>query len=153
VLLIHVHFKPTKRRMTEISRKRIIAKEFMSWIVHVNCIIIRYLLMYMVRHYSHISWIASGCNSNSKIKKEPTYAGVFFKWWTLECYVDIEVNADNARVKVEVHDPSVTSWSTSTYCNPSTGPGPEEYHVLIKKGTRPTSDWDMFKSMQSIVLK
>lgn len=49
-------------------------------------------------------------------------------------YEDIEVNANNARVKVEGVDPAVTSWSTASYCNPTSAPGPEEYHVLIKKG-------------------
>ena len=49
-------------------------------------------------------------------------------------FEDTEVNAGNARVKVEIHNAAVTSWSTASYCNPSAGPGPEEYHVLIKKG-------------------
>ncbi|XP_061164536.1 uncharacterized protein LOC133173571 [Saccostrea echinata] len=48
---------------------------------------------------------------------------------------DVEANANNARVKVEFHNPSVTSWNAASYCNPSSGPGPEEYHVLLKKGS------------------
>nr|XP_022322382.1 uncharacterized protein LOC111123938 isoform X5 [Crassostrea virginica] len=55
---------------------------------------------------------------------------------------DAEVNAGNARVKVEIHNAAVTSWSTASYCNPSAGPGPEEYHVLIKKGSESlTKQW------------
>lgn len=47
---------------------------------------------------------------------------------------DVETNAGNQRVKVELHDPSVNSWDPATYCNPTSGPGQEEYHVLVKAG-------------------
>lgn len=46
----------------------------------------------------------------------------------------METNAGNQRVKVELHDPSVNSWDPATYCNPTSGPGQEEYHVLVKAG-------------------
>jgi hypothetical protein len=49
-------------------------------------------------------------------------------------FVDIETNAGNERVLVEVYDPSINSWDPVTYCNPTNGPGQEEYHVLVKAG-------------------
>lgn len=47
---------------------------------------------------------------------------------------EVNVNAMNERVYIELYDPSVTSWNTSTYCNPSSPPKLEEYHVMVKKG-------------------
>ena len=50
------------------------------------------------------------------------------------CFVDIESNAGNQRVKIEDHDPSVQSWNISDYCNPSSAPVIEEYHVIVAEG-------------------
>lgn len=45
---------------------------------------------------------------------------------------DIQVNANNARVHIESHDPSVTTYTiSSTYCNPS-DLSTEEYAVLVQ---------------------
>ncbi|KAK3097990.1 hypothetical protein FSP39_015096 [Pinctada imbricata] len=49
-------------------------------------------------------------------------------------YNDIESRADNDRLLLEVHDPTVTSWSTNAYCNPVSLPSDQEYHVLVKQG-------------------
>nr|XP_019921516.2 uncharacterized protein LOC105325274 isoform X4 [Crassostrea gigas] len=47
-------------------------------------------------------------------------------------YADIQVNANNARVHIESHDPSVTTYTiSSTYCNPS-DLSTEEYAVLVQ---------------------
>ena len=35
---------------------------------------------------------------------------------------------------MQQHDPSATSWDTATYCNPTNGPGVEEYHMLVQPG-------------------
>lgn len=47
-------------------------------------------------------------------------------------FTDIQVNANNARVHIESHNPSVTTYTiSSTYCNPS-DVSTEEYAVLVK---------------------
>ncbi|XP_078323053.1 uncharacterized protein LOC111125513 [Crassostrea virginica] len=49
-------------------------------------------------------------------------------------YADIQVNANNARVHIESHNPSVTTYTiSSTYCS-SSNVGTEEYAVLVKAG-------------------
>nr|XP_034301244.1 uncharacterized protein LOC105330858 isoform X2 [Crassostrea gigas] len=47
---------------------------------------------------------------------------------------DVNSNALNERVFIELYDPSVTSWNTTTYCNPSSPPKLEEYHIMVKQG-------------------
>ena len=49
-------------------------------------------------------------------------------------FLDIDSNAGNQRVKIEDHDPSVQSWNISDYCNPSSAPVIEEYHVIVAEG-------------------
>lgn len=47
-------------------------------------------------------------------------------------FTDIQVNANNARVHIESHNPSVTTYTiSSTYCNPS-DLRTEEYAVLVQ---------------------
>lgn len=50
------------------------------------------------------------------------------------CSADVETNAGSQRVLVETYDPTVNSWDPATYCNPTSGPGQEEYHVMVKAG-------------------
>lgn len=47
---------------------------------------------------------------------------------------DVNSNAMSERVFIELYDPSVTSWNTTTYCNPSSPPKLEEYHIMVKQG-------------------
>ena len=49
---------------------------------------------------------------------------------------DVNSNAMNERIFMEPYDPSVTSWNTSVYCNPTSPPTMEEYHVMVKKGKK-----------------
>lgn len=48
--------------------------------------------------------------------------------------LDIESNAGNQRILVQDHDPSVQSWNLTIYCNPTSPPVKEEYHVIVKEG-------------------
>lgn len=47
---------------------------------------------------------------------------------------DTDSNANNVRVYVETHNSSVMTWNTSDYCTPTSAPGIEEYHVIVRKG-------------------
>lgn len=47
---------------------------------------------------------------------------------------DTDSNANNVRVYVEIHNSSVMTWNTSDYCTPTSAPGIEEYHVIVRKG-------------------
>lgn len=48
--------------------------------------------------------------------------------------VDVNVVANNDRVRIEQYDPTVTTWSIDTYCSPNVEPGLEEYNVIVKQG-------------------
>lgn len=48
--------------------------------------------------------------------------------------VDVNVAANNDRVRIEPYDPTVTTWSIETYCSPNVEPGLEEYNVIVKQG-------------------
>lgn len=41
---------------------------------------------------------------------------------------------NNERYFVEEHNPYVNSWDLEVYCQPTTPPPPEEYHVLVQQG-------------------
>lgn len=47
---------------------------------------------------------------------------------------DLNSDAQNKRIGVGGYDPSVTSFDISTYCSPTSPPGVEEYHMLVKQG-------------------
>lgn len=50
--------------------------------------------------------------------------------------LDTEPNiSEERRAKVLLYDPSLTTFPTATYCQANSGPGVEEYHVLVKKGS------------------
>ncbi|XP_078324661.1 uncharacterized protein LOC144617761 [Crassostrea virginica] len=50
---------------------------------------------------------------------------------------DINTNANNMRVGLGIYDPFVVSFDISTYCSPTSSPGLEEYHMLVKQGAGP----------------
>lgn len=52
----------------------------------------------------------------------------------LSFVTDTDSNANNVRVYVETHNSSVITWNTSDYCTPTSAPGIEEYHVIVRKG-------------------
>ncbi|CAG2216467.1 unnamed protein product [Mytilus edulis] len=47
-------------------------------------------------------------------------------------YSDTEANANNERAYVELYNAAVSTYAISTYCNPSTPPVTEEFHVMVK---------------------
>ncbi|XP_076117262.1 uncharacterized protein LOC143085021 isoform X4 [Mytilus galloprovincialis] len=49
-------------------------------------------------------------------------------------YSDTEANANNERAYVELYNAAVSTYAISTYCNPSTPPVTEEFHVMVKSG-------------------
>lgn len=49
-------------------------------------------------------------------------------------FSDINTNANNMRVGLGSYDPFVVSFDISTYCSPTSSPGLEEYHMLVKQG-------------------
>jgi hypothetical protein len=50
--------------------------------------------------------------------------------------LDTEPNiSGNRRAKVVLYDPALTTFPTATFCQATSGPGIEEYHVLVRKGT------------------
>lgn len=53
---------------------------------------------------------------------------------TFLAFIDMDVAANNDRVRIEPYDPTVTTWSIETYCSPNTEPGLEEYNVIVKQG-------------------
>jgi hypothetical protein len=47
---------------------------------------------------------------------------------------DYQSNGVNERAYLEQYNPSITSWSTATYCSPTSPPGDEEFHMAVKQG-------------------
>lgn len=53
---------------------------------------------------------------------------VFVNW------TDMNVGANGDRVRIELYDPTVTTWSIETYCSPNAAPDSEEYNVIVRQG-------------------
>lgn len=66
------------------------------------------------------------------------FIGFIFSEWLIimNCVSDLNSDAQNRRIRVGGYDPSVTSFDISTYCTPTSPPGVEEFHMLVKEG-----DW------------
>lgn len=66
------------------------------------------------------------------------FIGFIFSEWLIimNCVSDLNSDAQNRRIGMGGYDPSVTSFDISTYCTPTSPPGVEEFHMLVKEG-----DW------------
>lgn len=62
----------------------------------------------------------------------------------MNCVSDLNSDAQNRRIGVGGYDPSVTSFDISTYCSPSSPPGVEEFHMLVKEGDRWLSIFNVY---------
>ncbi|KAK3099736.1 hypothetical protein FSP39_008703, partial [Pinctada imbricata] len=70
-----------------------------------------------------------------KWTKLSDYSYVYFIYANSESNARYTGTTIAARVLIEAYDAAVTSWATSTYCNPSNGlPGTEEYVVMVRQG-------------------
>ncbi|XP_078323061.1 uncharacterized protein LOC144622289 [Crassostrea virginica] len=54
-----------------------------------------------------------------------------YRYYIME---DMNVGANGDRVRIELYDPTVTTWSIETYCSPSAAPDSEEYNVIVRQG-------------------
>lgn len=70
------------------------------------------------------------------LKVPNLFIGFIFSVWQtiMNCVSDLNSDAQNRRIGVGGYDPSVTSFDISTYCSPTSPPGVEEYHMLVKQG-------------------